>query len=98
MSYNAMKEKQNIENMPKAVKTSQEKTPAQTVKQQPKVNPVLNLNQMGYHAIDKTAEAVTDQLDKLDQQKPGTRRNVIGLTMLGGGLTSAGIGAYLLLS
>ena len=79
--------------------TQEQKQTATTTAKTSQVSSVtLDLNKMGCHAIDKAADTATSELDKLDKEKPGTRRKVIGLSMLGGGLTGACIGGYLLLT
>ncbi len=79
--------------------TQDQKQSATTPAKVPQVSSVtLDLNKVGCHAIDKAVDTAKGELDKLDKEKPGTRRKVIGLSLFGGGITSACIGGYLLRS
>jgi len=50
------------------------------------------------YAIDKSFEAVGDELDRMEQEKPGTRRKLAGVASIGVGVTGLTAGVYLLTS
>ena len=53
---------------------------------------------IGQYAIDKTFDAAGRELDRLEKEKPGTRRKLAGITSIALGAGGIGTGIYLLVS
>ena len=47
---------------------------------------------------DKTIKAMSDELQRLEAERPGTRRKLAGIASVGGGVTGICLGIYLLTS
>ena len=50
------------------------------------------------YLTDRTIEAAGNELDRLEQETPGTRRKLAGITSLGVGVTGITAGVYLLIT
>lgn len=50
------------------------------------------------YLADRSIEAAGNELNRLEQEKPGTRRKLAGIASLGIGATGIGAGIYLLTS
>ena len=50
------------------------------------------------YTIDRGFDAVGNELDRMEQEKPGTRRKLAGIASIGFGATGIGAGVYLLMS
>lgn len=51
-----------------------------------------------YYALDKTVDTFKGGMKHLEREKPGTCRKIAGAAATGIGLTTTGIGIYLLVS
>lgn len=58
--------------------------------------PARDPRSLGQYAIDKTFEAAGRELDRMEQEKPGTRRKLAGITTLVLGVGGISTGIYLL--
>ena len=50
------------------------------------------------YAIDRGFDAAGNELDRMEQERPGTRRKLAGALLIGAGLGSATAGVYLFTS
>lgn len=57
-----------------------------------------NLKSLTQSPADKTIKAMSDELQRLEAEKPGTRRKLAGIASVGGGVTGICLGIYLLTS
>lgn len=53
---------------------------------------------LGQYAIDKTFDVAGRELDRMEQEKPGTRRKLAGIVSMAVGIGGIGTGIYLLAS
>ena len=61
---------------------------------QPKQPPVRDPRTLGQYTVDKTFEAAGKELDRMEQEKPGTRRKVWGCVSLGATVAFGGLTTY----
>ena len=50
------------------------------------------------YAIDRGFDAAGNELDRMEQERPGTRRKLAGIASLGVGVTGITAGVYLLIT
>ena len=60
--------------------------------------PVRDPRSFGQYFVDKTFDAAGRELDRIEQQKPGTRRKLAGIASLTFGIGGVSAGIYLLTS
>ncbi len=83
----------------------QMQAPQQTAVQEMQASPLAqqqqtpwNLKSLTQSPADKTIKAMSDELQRLEAEKPGTRRKLAGIASVGGGVTGICLGIYLLTS